>query len=71
MAMAGRCAGATAPVRAGVPDPVADLSVLAVAERRDVADYLATLTTAEWDQPTLCPGWSVRDVAGNCRPTTS
>lgn len=44
---------------------VADLSVLAVAERRDLADYLATLTTQEWEQPTLCPGWSVRDVAGH------
>ncbi len=42
-----------------------DLSELATQERRDLADYLDTLTEEEWEQPTLCPGWSVRDVVGH------
>lgn len=42
-----------------------DLSELAAAERRDLADYLDTLTDEEWEQPSLCAGWSVRDVAGH------
>jgi len=44
---------------------VADLSDLATAERRDLADYLDTLTEEEWEQPSLCPGWAVRDVVGH------
>jgi uncharacterized protein (TIGR03083 family) len=44
---------------------VADLSDLATAERRDLADYLDTLTEDEWEQPSLCPGWAVRDVVGH------
>jgi uncharacterized protein (TIGR03083 family) len=46
-------------------DRVADLSGLATEERRDLADYLDTLTADEWEQPSLCPGWSVRDVVGH------
>lgn len=42
-----------------------DLSELATEERRDLADYLDTLTEEEWEQPSLCPGWSVRDVVGH------
>ena len=44
---------------------MADLSGLVTAERRDLADYLDTLTEQEWEQPSLCPGWSVRDVVGH------
>lgn len=44
---------------------MADLSDLAAAERRDLADYLDTLPEEEWERPPLCPGWSVRDVAGH------
>lgn len=44
---------------------MADLSDLAAAERRDLADYLDTLTAEEWERPSLCRGWSVRDVAGH------
>jgi uncharacterized protein (TIGR03083 family) len=44
---------------------VADLSDLATAERRDLADYLDTLTEEQWEQPSLCPGWAVRDVVGH------
>ncbi|PVG82008.1 DinB family protein [Nocardioides gansuensis] len=44
---------------------MADLSSLAAAERRDLSDYLDSLTEQEWEQSSLCPGWSVRDVAGH------
>ncbi len=42
-----------------------DLSDLARAERRDLADYLDTLTEEQWERPSLCVGWTVRDVAGH------
>jgi uncharacterized protein (TIGR03083 family) len=32
------------------------------AERREQADILATLTPEQWDHPTLCGGWRVREV---------
>lgn len=35
------------------------------AERRSLADLLATLTEDEWDRPSLCAGWRVRDVAAH------
>lgn len=44
---------------------MANVSDLAAAERRDLADYLDTLTPDEWERPSLCQGWSVRDVAGH------
>lgn len=33
--------------------------------RLDVAELLESLTDADWDQPSLCRGWRVRDVAGH------
>jgi len=33
------------------------------AERTDVHDFLASLTPAQWDEPSLCQGWRIRDVA--------
>lgn len=33
------------------------------AERADVHDFLASLTPAQWDEPSLCEGWRIRDVA--------
>lgn len=36
------------------------------AEREDFADLLAELTPGEWAAPSLCAGWSVRDVAAHC-----
>ena len=33
--------------------------------RLAVADLLAALEPAEWDAPSLCRGWRVRDVAGH------
>lgn len=62
---AGRCIHVASSVSSGVSDAVADLSDLAAAERRDLADYLDTLTKEQWEQPSLCPGWTVRDVAGH------
>jgi uncharacterized protein (TIGR03083 family) len=32
------------------------------AERREQADLLAALTEEQWDAPTLCEGWRVREV---------
>ena len=33
--------------------------------RLGVADQLETLSAKEWDAPSLCQGWRVRDVAGH------
>lgn len=35
------------------------------AQRVRTADLLAELPAAEWDQPSLCEGWTVRDVAAH------
>src|SRR4051794_35589568 len=35
------------------------------AEREDLAHLLAELTPDQWDHPTLCSGWRVRDVAAH------
>ncbi|WP_298585505.1 maleylpyruvate isomerase family mycothiol-dependent enzyme [uncultured Kocuria sp.] len=34
-------------------------------ERSALADLLETLGPEEWDHPSLCPGWAVRDVAAH------
>ncbi|SDI19946.1 TIGR03083 family protein [Actinokineospora alba] len=34
-------------------------------QRLRTADLLDNLTPAEWDEPSLCEGWTVRDVAGH------
>jgi uncharacterized protein (TIGR03083 family) len=33
------------------------------ADRTSFADYLETLTPADWDTPSLCEGWTVKGVA--------
>lgn len=38
---------------------------LARDERRDLAELLATLTPEQWDAPTLCDEWRVRDVVAH------
>jgi uncharacterized protein (TIGR03083 family) len=38
---------------------------MARAERVDLAAYLATLTPDQWQTPSLCDGWSVKDVVGH------
>jgi uncharacterized protein (TIGR03083 family) len=42
-----------------------DTMSLARAERADLADFLATLTPDQWDAPSLCDGWRVRDVVAH------
>jgi uncharacterized protein (TIGR03083 family) len=39
---------------------------LARAEREDFADFLDGLAPEQWDDRSLCAGWSVRDVAAHC-----
>lgn len=34
-------------------------------QRADLADMLDGLTAEQWDAPSLCEGWSVRDVAAH------
>ncbi|MFG1616352.1 maleylpyruvate isomerase family mycothiol-dependent enzyme [Nonomuraea wenchangensis] len=34
-------------------------------ERRELAAMLESLTPAQWDAPTLCAGWRVREVAAH------
>lgn len=44
---------------------VADVMTLATRERADFADFLQTLTPQQWDAPSLCEGWTVRDVVAH------
>jgi uncharacterized protein (TIGR03083 family) len=39
-----------------------ELRTAVVAERRDQVDLLVGLTPEQWDLPTLCAGWRVREV---------
>ena len=34
-------------------------------ERRDLTSLLTSLTEADWDQPSLCEGWRVREVVAH------
>jgi len=43
----------------------ATLMSMACAERADLADFLATLTPQDWDAPSLCSEWSVKDVVAH------
>ena len=38
---------------------------MATAERTELADFLATLTPGQWEAPSLCAGWRVRDVVAH------
>ena len=38
---------------------------MATAERTDLADLLATLLPEQWERPSLCEGWRVRDVVAH------
>jgi len=38
---------------------------LAYEERRDLATYLRTLSDADWQAPTLCTEWTVKDVVAH------
>ncbi len=37
----------------------------AAQERADFADFLETLTPRQWDEPSLCDGWRVRDIVAH------
>ncbi|MGG7379082.1 maleylpyruvate isomerase N-terminal domain-containing protein, partial [Escherichia coli] len=38
---------------------------MATAERSDLAGFLGTLTAEQWQAPSLCVGWRVRDVVAH------
>jgi uncharacterized protein (TIGR03083 family) len=42
-----------------------DVLAAARAERSDLADLLDALTDEQWEAPSLCAGWRVRDVAAH------
>ena len=42
-----------------------DLTSMARDERADFVDFLEQLTPQQWDHPTLCPFWQVRDVVAH------
>jgi uncharacterized protein (TIGR03083 family) len=42
-----------------------DVRRLAADERADLAEFLATLTPQQWQAPTLCTRWRVRDVVAH------
>ena len=42
-----------------------DVQALAAAERRDLASLLETLSPEDWEAPTLCARWRVRDVVAH------
>jgi uncharacterized protein (TIGR03083 family) len=42
-----------------------DAMSMARAERADLADFLATLSPDQWEAPSLCAGWRVRDVVAH------
>ncbi|GGU48757.1 hypothetical protein GCM10010211_11270 [Streptomyces albospinus] len=42
-----------------------DIRDAIAAERRDLADLLDGLSPEQWDAPSLCTGWRVRDVAAH------
>jgi uncharacterized protein (TIGR03083 family) len=45
--------------------PTVDVQRLAREERADLASFLATLSPKQWQAPTLCAGWRVRDVVAH------
>lgn len=42
-----------------------NVMTMARAERDDIAALLANLTSDQWEAPTLCAGWRVRDVVAH------
>ena len=34
-------------------------------ERAALLDLLSSLTPADWERPTVCPGWSIKDIAAH------
>ena len=50
---------------------MSDLWATIAAERGALAGDLADLTPAQWDTPSLCPGWTVRDMVAHMSTTAS
>jgi uncharacterized protein (TIGR03083 family) len=48
-----------------------DIWTTIAAERGALADDLANLTPAQWDTPSLCSGWTVRDIVAHLSATAS
>lgn len=48
-------------------DEASNANVLSLArdERADIAEFLETLAPEQWEAPTLCAGWRVRDVVAH------
>ncbi|MCO1655101.1 maleylpyruvate isomerase family mycothiol-dependent enzyme [Pseudonocardia humida] len=42
-----------------------DVRAAVIAERRDQVEVLTALTPGQWDAPTLCEGWRVREVVAH------
>jgi len=42
-----------------------DAMAMARDERAEMADFLASLRPEQWDRPSLCAGWRIRDVAAH------
>lgn len=42
-----------------------DVMEMAAAERAEMADFLDSLSPEQWESPSLCAGWRVRDVAAH------
>jgi uncharacterized protein (TIGR03083 family) len=42
-----------------------DIRVAVAGERTDLADLLARLPDEDWDKPTLCAGWRVRELVAH------
>ena len=40
-------------------------------QRADLADFLYTLSADQWETPSLCPGWTVREVATHVTQSTT
>jgi uncharacterized protein (TIGR03083 family) len=40
-------------------------------QRADLADFLDSLTPGQWETPSLCPGWTVRQVAAHVTQSTT
>ncbi|MEV0373230.1 maleylpyruvate isomerase N-terminal domain-containing protein [Streptomyces sp. NPDC050636] len=43
----------------------AEVSAAIAAERRELADLFDSLRADEWNEPSLCTGWRVREVAAH------
>lgn len=53
--------------RDGPPGSKRPVNVMAMAtqERAEMADFLESLRPEQWDHPSLCRGWRIRDVAAH------